>query len=253
MAELNAALMTAIGPHYSGTRAVNQARIINAAGAILAQTLAEFEINPSLRAAHFLAQTCHESDGFLTTVEYADGSAYEGRRDLGNTQPGDGPRYKGRGLIQLTGRANYELYGKLLGIDLITSPNTAADPATSLKLSCQFWTQNKLNALADQDNIVAITRKINGGLNGLGSRTQYLALAKAALGLAPSVRPLLHRGDEGEDVKALQQALTRAGDPVGVDGTFGSGTEAAVIKFQQANNLTADGIVGTETWRKLAG
>ncbi|MDR3531963.1 MAG: glycoside hydrolase family 19 protein [Rhodopila sp.] len=187
MAELNAALMQAIAPHNSGTRGASQARIIASVGPVLAETLTAYDMNSGLRAAHFLAQACHESDGFVTTVEYADGTAYENRTDLGNTQPGDGPRYKGRGLIQLTGRANYKQYGDLLGLDLIGSPDIAADPPVSLKLACAFWKQKGLNALADLDDTITITRRINGGLNGLDSRRHYLALAKAALGLPADV------------------------------------------------------------------
>ena len=183
MAELDAASMVSIAPSNSGTRGASQSRIIAAVGAILADTLAACDTNSNLRAAHFLAQTCHESDGFVTTVEYGDGTAYNGRIDLGNTQPGDGPRFKGRGLIQLTGRTNYKQYGDLLGLDLIASPDTAADPAIALKLACAFWKLKRLNALADQDDIVTITRRINGGLNGLDSRRHYLALAKTALGV----------------------------------------------------------------------
>ena len=254
MVALDAALMWAVAPRNSGQRLASQTQIITAVGAVLAPTLASFEIDPPLRAAHFLAQTCTESDGFVTTVEYASGDAYNGRADLGNTQPGDGPRFKGRGLIQLTGRANYQRYGTLLGIDLVDSPDTAADPVISLKIACEFWKLNGLNALADQDNIEAITQRINGGLNGLDTRQHYLALAKAALGLtaaAPVVQPVLQNGASGDAVRTLQQALVRAGIAIAVDGAFGPGTVAAVQQFQQAQGLTADGVVGAQTWAKL--
>ena len=83
-----------------------------------------------------------EFDGFCTTVEYASGDAYNGRTDLGNTQPGDGPRFKGRGLIQLTGRSNYQQYGELLKLDLVQDPELAADPVISLRIACTFWQQH---------------------------------------------------------------------------------------------------------------
>ena len=88
MAELDAALMVSIAPRNSGPRGASQSRIIAAVGAILADTLAACDTNNDLRAAHFLAQICHESDGFVTTVEYGDGTAYNGRVDLGNDVPG---------------------------------------------------------------------------------------------------------------------------------------------------------------------
>jgi putative chitinase len=127
---------------------------------VLADTLAKFQIDSELRVAHFLAQTCEESDGYCTTVEYASGAAYEGRADLGNTQLGDGVRFEGRGLIQLTGRANYDQYGDLLQLDLVGDPDLASEPATSLLIACEYWQQHKLNAFADQDDIETITRRI---------------------------------------------------------------------------------------------
>ena len=207
-----------------------------------------------LRVAHFLAQTCHESDGYVTTVEYADGTEYNDRTDLGNTEPGDGPLYKGRGLIQLTGRTNYQQYGALLGLDLIGSPDLAADPATSVTLACAFWKLHGLNALADQDDITTITHRINGGLNGLQSRESFLVSAKAALGMtasAPAARPAVQLGDTGDAVMALQQGLLKAGYAVGTDGDFGPGTESAVKQWQHAQGLTADGVVGATSWAKL--
>jgi putative chitinase len=256
MAALDANLMRAIAPSFSGGRGVAQSAIIHGVGAALAATLERYEIASDLRAAHFLAQTCHESDSFCTTVEYASGEAYEGRKDLGNTQPGDGPRYKGRGLIQLTGRANYTSYGAALGLDLVGQPEIAADPPTSLVIACEFWKQRGLNALADQDDIEGITRRINGGLNGLSDRQIRLARAKAALGLsgtgAPAVaRGVVRTGSRGADVSALQTALVAKGHPMAVDGVFGPGTEAAVRQFQRDQRLSADGVVGPATWAAL--
>lgn len=135
-----------------------------------------------LRLAHFIAQIAHESDGFHTVTEYASGKAYEGRADLGNTHPGDGPRYKGRGLIQLTGRANYRHYGALAGLDLEGAPETAADLRHVTPLAALYWATRKLNDPADRDDITAITRAINGGLNGLASRRLYLIRAKKIIG-----------------------------------------------------------------------
>jgi putative chitinase len=142
------------------------------------------QVNTPLRVAHFLAQIGHESADLRFAEEIASGKAYEGRVDLGNTEPGDGPRFKGRGLIQLTGRANYVRYGQARSRDFITPTNytlIATDPNLAVDVSCWFWTTHGLNALADSDNIEAITRKINGGLNGIDDRKTRLARAKCFL------------------------------------------------------------------------
>ena len=113
--------------------------------------------------------------------EIASGAEYEGRVDLGNTQPGDGVRFKGRGLIQLTGRANYTKYGKARHRDFTTGDNPkliATRPALAVDVACWFWKQHKLNALADRDDVTAVTQVINGGLNGLADREAKLARAK---------------------------------------------------------------------------
>lgn len=163
------------------------------------------------RQAHFLAQLAHESDGFRTTVEYASGSAYEGRRDLGNTQPGDGVRFKGRGLIQLTGRANYAEFGKLLGVDLVADPALAAKFPYAALTAALYWKRRALNADADADDVRAVTRKINGGYNGLATRQAYLKAAKRALA-APQAKAAL----SGEEVTAAE--LRKAGSRT-MDGT----------------------------------
>lgn len=255
MTTLNADILRAIAPRFSGDNGVRQAQIIDAVGPVLEARLSEYAINSDLRRAHFLAQTCHESAGFRTTEEFASGSAYEGRKDLGNTQPGDGARYKGRGLIQLTGRANYLEYGQALGLDLVEHPETAAEPVTSLLIACEFWKRRGLNQFADQDDIETITRRINGGLNGFDDRKAYLAKAKAVLGVSvPNVSTatlVLRRGDKNASVILLQTKLKVAGYQVGTDGDFGPGTDAVVKQFQAAKGLTADGIVGPSTWAAL--
>jgi putative chitinase len=127
-----------------------------------------------------LAQIAHESAGFATLVEYASGKAYEGRKDLGNTQPGDGVRYKGRGVIQLTGRANYRALGDYLGINLEAQPDLAAMPYVAYQVAAHYWLDRNINADADRDDLEAVTRAINGGTNGIKSRAALLAKAKAA-------------------------------------------------------------------------
>ena len=144
------------------------------------------DISTPLRRAHFLAQVGHESGELRFAEEIASGKAYEGRADLGNTQPGDGPRFKGRGLIQLTGRTNYINYGKAIGKDLVTNnqwQQVAEDPNLAVDVACWFWDTRRLNQFADQDDITTITRRINGGLNGLEDRQRLLTRAKFFLGL----------------------------------------------------------------------
>lgn len=138
-------------------------------------------LDSGLRLAHFMAQLMHESGKFFYMEEIASGAAYEGRKDLGNTQAGDGKRYKGRGPIQITGRANYRKFGRRIGIDIERSPELAAVPSIGLILAAEYWAVHSLNALADRDDIVGITRKINGGTNGLADRKAHLATMKGLL------------------------------------------------------------------------
>ncbi|PPQ29695.1 peptidoglycan-binding protein [Rhodopila globiformis] len=255
MITLDTGLLRRIAPAFKGRRAIRQASIIGAIGPVPGETLAKHAIWAGLRAAHFLAHTCHESDGFCTTEEYADGKAYEGRDDLGNTRPGDGVRYKGRGLIQLTGRSNYAAYGKILGLDLVARPEIAAEPKTALLIACEFWTQHKLNALADKDDLIRITRRINGGLNGLADRRERPARAKLALGLimpkATGQHPAHRHADQVAVTSDIQAALRLWGLPIPLDGDFGPVTRRAVEQFQHANGLIPDGIVGAQTWATL--
>ena len=144
--------------------------------------LVDYLITTPLRLAHFWAQSADESDGFKTLQEYASGAAYEGRIDLGNTQPGDGVRYRGRGIFQLTGRANYLRMGAKFGIDLIGNPEFAAIPENALKIAGEYWREHNLNAAADLNDIRTITHKINGGYNGLASRKAYFARAWGVFG-----------------------------------------------------------------------
>jgi putative chitinase len=148
------------------------------------------QINTPLRIAHFLAQIGHESEDLRYPEEIASGQAYEGRASLGNTQPGDGVRFKGRGLIQLTGRANYTAYGQAKGQDFLTGTNPhkiAIDPILCVDVSCWFWTRHGLNQLADKDDITGITKTVNGGFNGLALRTARAERAKYWMGLTLGV------------------------------------------------------------------
>jgi predicted chitinase len=145
------------------------------------RAMAEAGINTPQRQAAFLAQLGHESGGLRYMEEIASGAAYEGRRDLGNTQPGDGTRYKGRGPIQLTGRANYRAAGKALGLDLEGNPRQAASPEVGFRTAAWFWNSRNLNSLADKGDFRGITKRVNGGYNGLADREAYYRRALNAL------------------------------------------------------------------------
>ena len=146
--------------------------------------MAEFGIDTPTRQAAFLAQIGHESGGLHWSVEIWGPTEaqrrYEGRRDLGNVQIGDGYRFRGRGLIQTTGRANYVATGKALGVDLIAKPELLALPELAARSAAWYWKSRNLNALADAGDFERITRKINGGLNGQAER---IALWESARGV----------------------------------------------------------------------
>lgn len=147
----------------------------------LNRAMEEAGITGKKRQAAFLAQLGHESGGLRYMEEIASGAAYEGRRDLGNTRPGDGRRYKGRGPIQLTGRANYRSAGRALGLNLEANPQQAARPNVAFRIAAWFWKSRGLNSLADSGAFREITRRINGGFNGLMDRFRYWARAKSVL------------------------------------------------------------------------
>lgn len=176
--------------------------------AALAAAMDKFEIITPLRAAHFLAQIAHESGGFKYSREIwgptqqqlryeRDFTApwpqdprdarlpmYERNRlafRLGNSEPGDGRKFSGRGLIQLTGRANYLRSGNALGYNFIESPEVVERAAISAEVAAEFWARNGCNELADKDDITGVTKRVNGGTNGLAERTEYLRKAKIAL------------------------------------------------------------------------
>lgn len=149
----------------------------------LNDTMATFEIDTPMRQAHFLAQIAHESGSLRYVREIASGKAYEGRKDLGNLMLGDGPKFKGRGLIQLTGRINYSAFNDFTKkeYNLLEHPERVEQPDLAALVAGWFWNRNKLNELADQDQLLKITKKINGGFNGLEDRTEHLERAKSVL------------------------------------------------------------------------
>lgn len=202
----------------------------------------------------------HECAGFRTTEEFASGAAYEGRKDLGNIKKGDGKRYKGRGLIQLTGRANYREIGKKLNLSLEDNPELAAEPVTSLRIACEYWKSRNINAAADRDDLIKATKLVNGGLNGLKDRRKYLQKAKTSLAGIEGIRValseggntvVLRRGSFGNAVIELQELLITKGFDISIDSDFGPATELAVMMVQKSSGLKVDGIVGHKTWEVL--
>lgn len=141
----------------------------------------EFEINSPSRQAAFLAQIAHESGELRYVRELATGEAYEMRKDLGNTEPGDGPKYKGRGLIQITGRDNYRKCGEALGLDLLGEPEMLEVSDLAARSAAWWWKNHGLNELADAENFRRITIRINGGLNGYSQRVAYWDKARESL------------------------------------------------------------------------
>ena len=178
--------------------------------------LEKYQINTPLREAHFIAQIAHESGNFRWVVENLNYSAaalrsvfgkyfpddataeayarqpekianrvYADRMGNGDEASGDGWKYKGRGLIQLTGKDNYTNFGKASGIDAVNNPDLLAEDANAaVSAAGWFWDMRKLNQYADADDILTITKRINGGTNGLEDRKEFLARAKAALGVS---------------------------------------------------------------------
>lgn len=147
----------------------------------------QYHINTKLRWAHFLAQIAHESGEMKYTHELGRTSyflKYEtGKlgKTLGNTHKGDGARYKGRGFIQLTGRANYTKFSADSKIDVVNRPDEVENPQLCVMVSMWYWDTHGCNEASDDDDIVKVTKKVNGGINGLKSRQVYYSRAKKVL------------------------------------------------------------------------
>ena len=167
------AQLAAIMP-LARTRAVAFLAPLNAA-------MVEFGITTPARQASFLSQVGHESGQLCYVRELASGQAYEGRADLGNTQRGDGVRFRGRGLLQVTGRANYAACGKALGLDLLAQPELLEQTVNACRSAGWFWQTRGLNALADAGDQERVTRRINGGVNGLAERLVLYREARKVL------------------------------------------------------------------------
>jgi putative chitinase len=190
----------------------------------LTSAMAEFAIEAPARAAAFLAQLAHESGQFRFMEEIWGPTDAQRRYEpvttlsqrLGNVETGDGKRFKGRGPIQLTGRANYQRFGDLLDVDLVAEPPRAAMPDVAFRVAGLFWSKNGLNELADlstADAFKQITRRINGGTNGLAERQAFYAVARTVLGVAEAPSP---RGSErsSRPKRAKERTLNRGAEAI---------------------------------------
>jgi predicted chitinase len=148
----------------------------------LSEAMAEFGINTLTRQAAFLGQIAQESGELRWWIEEASGRAYEHRADLGNTCPNDGPLFKGRSPIQLTGRANYREAGKALGVDLENKPDLALSRDVGFRIAAWFWSSHGCNELADLLQYELVTKRINGGLTAHALRLEYYHRALEVLG-----------------------------------------------------------------------
>jgi putative chitinase len=180
---------------------------------------------------------------------------------MGNTNDGDGWLFRGRGLKQLTGRENYTRFGKTVDMTAEQAAEYVATPKGAVESACWFWDANKLNSIADTDDVVKMTKKINGGNIGLESRQQRYSKAMEVFGSPVSIVEdagnddfdvddigVLRKGCRGEGVKMMQEALG-----IGADGVFGPGTERALKEWQASKGLTVDGIAGPATLGELLG
>lgn len=251
------------------------------------EILPKYEINTPNRVAGFFAQCGHES-GFKTleenlnyraetldkvfpkyfknagrnAAEYAKqpqkiaNVVYANRMGNGDAASNDGYNFRGRGLIQLTGRENYTNFGKTVGMTAEQAIDYVTTKKGALESACWYWNSRNINAACDANDIVKMTKLINGGTIGLDDRTKHYKEALAILGGAvpapatshAAVAETLRKGSKGDAVKRMQAALG-----IGADGDFGPGTEAALMKWQSANGLTADGVAGPKTLAKLLG
>jgi len=180
---------------------------------------------------------------------------------MGNVNEGDGWLFRGRGLKQLTGRENYTRFGATVDMTAEQAAAYVATPKGAVESACWFWDANNLNSIADTDDVVKMTKKINGGNIGLADRQQRYAKAMQVFGSPVSLADdagdddfdvddigVLRKGCKGQGVKMMQEALG-----IGADGAFGPGTERALKSWQTANGLVADGIAGPATLEKLLG
>jgi len=281
---VTAPLITAIFPN-----AKNVDELIEA----MNELFPRYDITTEQRVAGFLAQCGHESGGFRVIEENLNYSAkaldavfgkyfvrggrdaqeyhrqpekianvvYASRMGNGDTESGDGWRFRGRGYIQLTGCNNYTKFAESVGMDIEDVVEYLGTVEGALESACWYWDTNNLNSYCDDGDVKGMTKRINGGYIGLEDRIHHWEIALEMLtGEAPEHIEaeegefdvddigVLRRGARGEGVKLMQEALG-----IGADGVFGPGTEKALKEWQAANGLTADGIAGPATLGELLG
>ena len=254
----------------------------------LNKALDKYDIDNPKRIAGFISQCAHESRDFTATEEnlnYSQGALERvfgryfgpGKRNaaeyarnpekianyvymdefrskrgaLGNVKEGDGWRFRGGGLKQLTGRNNYEGFAKDCGMTAEEAADWVRTKEGALASALWFWSKNDLNAVADTGDVVALTKRINGGDIGLADRQQRYGVAMQALtGDIPpraAISTTLRQGSRGDAVKQMQRKLG-----IAADGVFGPGTAKAVKAWQAKNGLTADGIMGPKSLEVLS-
>jgi putative chitinase len=199
---MNAATLQAAMPGLPRAKADEYVGFLNAA-------MREFQVTSIIRSRHALAQVGHESLSLRYFEEIASGAAYEGRKDLGNTQPGDGVRFKGRGPIQITGRTNYTTIGRMLNLDLVGNPPMAANPRHAFRVSFAWWFNAGCNGIADRgagdDVVVALTRRINGGTNGLADRrSRFAAVGRLGNAILPGAETTIEEEEETSRASGMQ-------------------------------------------------
>lgn len=193
MFNITASFLWKISQHYLSKKSLleSQKHNMGALATPLNRWFSFYEINTDLRIAHFLAQACVETANFSALTEHAKngGKEYEPStrtgRAVGNKFPGDGPKYIGRGMLHLTGRENYDKYGRILNQDLVNHPDTvASDPNIAVRTACEFWRKRNVNPHADRDDLHSVTYIVNGGYNGLVMRKQALDRIKKEMGIS---------------------------------------------------------------------
>lgn len=187
-----------LGPNtFTGLLSYAANHDIGSLGVLLGRAMAadfpKYQINTGLRIAHFIAQAAVETQWFRYLSELGSGKdanhdgyddylqQYDFRKDLGDSHVGDGDKYRGRGLFQLTGLFNYTVYATKLSLPLITNPAMAAQPEVAVLTACLYWSDRKINGMADADDCQAVTKKINGGLNAYSDRLAVTTKLKALL------------------------------------------------------------------------
>jgi predicted chitinase len=174
---LSATQLQAIMPKLDAGRADSFQKPLN-------EAMTEFGINTPKRRAAFLAQVAHECQELRHLEEmFSNLDAYENRADLGNTKPGDGKLFKGRGPLMLTGRTNYKAAGKALKLDLEAKPDQVTQPDIGCRVAGWYWKAQGLNELADKGDFRGITQHIHGNYLGLEARQKYYRQAKQVLGV----------------------------------------------------------------------